>query len=163
MDKKNKLVFEGVGEPDFQIIASKLQNMIESNALHYIYFSGGIGAGKTSYIRILLKNIGITENIKSPSFSMIECYRKKKKTICHVDLFRMENPSAWQHGEIRSLFEEDDNLVFLEWPEKAKGLPCPDIHFTITLGNYKHEEKKRDVSMYLKRIQLLEMFNKCDY
>ena len=158
MDKKNKLVFRGVKEPDFQTIASELRNMIECSALHYVYFSGGIGAGKTSYIRVLLRKIGITENIKSPSFSMIEIYKIKKKTICHVDLFRMENPTAWQHGEIRSLFEEEDNFIFLEWPEKAEGLPCPDIQINISLGDYEHEEKKRDLSMYLRRIELMDVF-----
>ena len=68
MDEKNKLVYKGIEESEFVIIASKLHRLIESNALHYLYCSGEIGSGTTSYIRLLFKHIGINENIKSPSF-----------------------------------------------------------------------------------------------
>ena len=125
MDKKNKLVYKGIEESGFVILASKLRGLIETDTLRYLYFSGEIGSGKTSYIRILLKHIGINENIKSPSFNMVEHYETEKKSVYHVDLFRIGNPTAWQDGEIGSLFEEENTLIFLEWPEKAKGLPTP--------------------------------------
>ena len=68
MDEKNKLVYKGIKESEFAVLASNLRPLIESDTLNYLYFSGEIGSGKTSYIRILLKHIGINENIKSPSF-----------------------------------------------------------------------------------------------
>ena len=159
MGKKNKLVYKGIEESQFVIIASKLHHLIESNALHYLYFSGEIGSGKTSYIRILLKHIGVNENIKSPSFNMVEHYETKKKTVYHVDLFRMGNPTAWQDGEIGSLFEEENTLIFLEWPEKAKGLPIPDARLEISLGEHQIEKNKRDLSIYFKESQLLDNQN----
>ena len=159
MGEKNKLVYEGIEESEFVIIASKLHCLIESNDLHYLYFSGEIGSGKTSYIRILLKHIGINENIKSPSFSMVEYYEIKKKTVYHVDLFRMESPTAWQDGEIGSLFEEENTLIFLEWPEKADGLPIPDARLEISLGEHHIEKNKRDLSIYFKESQLLDNRN----
>ena len=156
MDKKNKLVYKGIEESGFVVLASQLRRLIESNTLNYFYFSGEIGSGKTSYIRILLKHIGINENIKSPSFNMVEHYETEKKTICHVDLFRMENPTAWQDGEIGSLFEEENTLIFLEWPEKAKGLPVPDARLEISLGEHHIENNKRDLSIYFKEPELLD-------
>ncbi|MDA9718943.1 tRNA (adenosine(37)-N6)-threonylcarbamoyltransferase complex ATPase subunit type 1 TsaE [Betaproteobacteria bacterium] len=159
MGKKNKLVYKGIEESEFVIIASKLHHLIESNTLHYLYFSGEIGSGKTSYIRILLKKFGINENIKSPSFNMVEHYETKKKTVYHVDLFRMENPTAWQDGEIGSLFEEENTLIFLEWPEKAERLPTPDVRLEISLGEYKIEKNKRNLSIYFKEPQLLDNQN----
>jgi len=159
MDEKNKLVYKGIEESEFVIIASKLHHFIESDTLHYLYFSGEIGTGKTSYIRILLKHIGINENIKSPSFNMVEHYETNKKTIYHVDLFRMGNPTAWQDGEIGSLFEEDNTLIFLEWPEKADGLPIPDARLEISLGEHHIEKNKRDLSIYFKESQLLDNRN----
>ena len=155
MDKKNKIVYKGIKESAFSMVASKLNRFIESNTLHYLYFSGEIGSGKTSYIRILLKHIGINETIKSPSFNMVEHYETEKKTIYHIDLFRMRNPTAWQHGEIRSLFEEENSLIFLEWPEKAKGLPTPDARLEISLGEYLIEKNRRDLSIYFKEPSLL--------
>ena len=156
MDKKNKLVYKGIKESEFAILASNLRRLIESDTLNYFYFSGEIGSGKTSYIRILLKYFGIDENIKSPSFNMIEHYETEKKTVYHVDLFRMGDPSAWQDGEIGSLFEEENTLIFLEWPEKAKGLPTPDARLEILLGEHHIEKNRRDLSIYFKEPNLLE-------
>ena len=159
MDKKNKLVYKGINESEFAVLASKLRRLIESDTLNYFYFSGEIGAGKTSYIRILLKHIGINENIKSPSFNMVEHYETDRKTIYHVDLFRMRIPTAWQEGEIGSLFEEENTLIFLEWPEKAQGLPTPDVRLEILLGEHDIEKKKRDLSIYFKEPEVLD--NRC--
>ena len=159
MDEKNKLVYKGIKESEFAVLASNLQRLIESDTLNYFYFSGEIGSGKTSYIRILLKHIGINENIKSPSFNMVEHYETKKKTVYHVDLFRMGNPTAWQDGEIGSLFEEENTLIFLEWPEKAEGLPIPDARLEISLGEHQIEQNKRDLSIYFKESQLLNNRN----
>ena len=156
MDKKNKLVYKGIEESGFVVLASKLRHLIESNTLNYFYFSGEIGSGKTSYIRILLRHIGINENIKSPSFSMVEHYVTEKKTVYHIDLFRMGNPTSWQDGEIGSLFEEENTLIFLEWPEKAKGLPTPDARLEISLGEHDIENNKRDLSIYFKEPELLD-------
>ena len=156
MDEKNKLVYKGIEESAFAVLASKLNRFIESNTLHYLYFSGEIGSGKTSYIRILLKHIGINETIKSPSFNMVEHYETEKKTIYHVDLFRMRNPTAWQDGEIGSLFDEENTLIFLEWPEKAKGLPTPDARLEISLGEHHIEKNQRDLSIYFKEPSLLD-------
>ena len=156
MDKKNKLVYKGIEESGFVVLASKLLQLIESNSLNYFYFSGEIGSGKTSYIRILLRHIGVNENIKSPSFNMVEHYVTEKKTVYHVDLFRMGNPTAWQDGEIGSLFEEENTLIFLEWPEKAKGLPTPDARLEISLGKHHIENNKRDLSIYLKEPELID-------
>ena len=156
MEQKNKLVYKGIKESDFMVLASKLRHLIESDALNYFYFSGEIGSGKTSYIRILLRHIGVNENIKSPSFNMVEYYVTEKKTVYHVDLFRMGNPTAWQDGEIGSLFEEENTLIFLEWPEKAKGLPTPDARLEISLGKHHIENNKRDLSIYLKEPELID-------
>ena len=156
MNEKNKLVYKGIEESEFVVLASKLRLLIESNTLNYFYFSGEIGSGKTSYIRILLKQIGINENIKSPSFNMVEHYETEKKTVYHVDLFRMKNPIAWQDGEIGSLFEEENTLIFLEWPEKAKGLPAPDARLEISLGAHHIEKNKRDLSIYFKEPELID-------
>ena len=87
---------------------------------------------------------------------MVEHYKTERKTIYHVDLFRMGSPTAWQDGEIGSLFEEENTLIFLEWPEKAKGLPTPDAKIEISLGQYHVEKNKRDLSIYLKKPELLD-------
>ena len=67
----------------------------------------------------------------------------------------MRSPTAWQDGEIGSLFEEENSLIFLEWPEKAEGLPIPDARLEISLGEHHIEKNKRDLSIYFKEPSLL--------
>ena len=159
MDEKNKLVFNGITETTFMSLATELKQVIQANDLHYFYFKGDIGTGKTTYIRNLLRKFGIKENVRSPSFNMIELYELDRTVFGHVDLFRMLDPIAWRSGELISLFEDTSNLIFLEWPEKAEGLPPPDIEFNISLGIYGADEKKRDLSVYLKSADLLNQLH----
>ena len=68
----------------------------------------------------------------------------------------MRNPTAWQDGEIGSLFQEENTLILLEWPERAKGLPTPDARLEISLGEHHIEQNKRDLSVYFKKPSLLD-------
>ena len=156
MDEKNKLVYKGIEESGFAILASRLHHFIESNTLHYLYFSGEIGSGKTSYIRILLKHIGINENIKSPSFNMVEHYETERKTIYHVDLFRMGSPTAWLDGEIGSLFEEENTLIFDPLRKKYLCL-TPEEWVRQNFIQFLIQEKKYPISLMAieKKIPLL--------
>ena len=68
----------------------------------------------------------------------------------------MGDPTAWQDGEIGSLFEEENTLIFLDWPEIARGLPTPDEWMKISLGEHNIEKNKRDLSIYFKEPELLD-------
>ena len=79
-------------------------------------FEGDLGSGKTTLIKNTLKKIGITENVKSPTFSIINKYAEKNIVVFHIDLYRIENEE-----ELNSIgiFEyiESDKLCFVEWPQ----------------------------------------------
>ena len=90
------------------------------------HFRGEIGAGKSCFIRALLKALGVTGTIKSPTFSIIESYAVAEKNFSHMDLYRLEDEE-----ELHYLgFEEhvsNSEMVFIEWPEKVSFLPMPDL------------------------------------
>lgn len=79
-------------------------------------FEGDLGSGKTTLIKNIVKKIGITENVKSPTFSIINKYVEKNIIVFHIDLYRIEN-----ENELNSIgiFEylESDKLCFIEWPQ----------------------------------------------
>ena len=79
-------------------------------------FEGDLGSGKTTLIKNTLKKIGITENVKSPTFSIVNKYEEKNIIVFHIDLYRIENEE-----ELNSIgiFEyiESDKLCFIEWPQ----------------------------------------------
>ena len=93
-------------------VAKKVTQEIDSNI---ILLSGEVGAGKTTLIKEILKVLKVNDNVNSPTFSIINEYLSDdKKTIYHIDLYRIKNID-----ELHSIgfFEylESNNLCFIEW------------------------------------------------
>jgi len=82
-----------------------------------IAFFGQMGAGKTTFIKTFCQLLEVTDNVTSPTFSIINEYRtKKREMVYHFDFYRMKNLS-----EILDLGTEDyfysGNYCLIEWPE----------------------------------------------
>ncbi len=86
-----------------------------------IALSGGLGAGKTTFVQGFAKALGITEKIISPTFVLIRLHQipNTEKTLYHIDLYRLEDFTGIGLEEI---FNNPENLVLVEWAEKAKHL-----------------------------------------
>ena len=96
-----------------------------------IYLSGNLGAGKTSLVRAVLRGLGYTGKVKSPTFTLVELYVISNLTLYHFDLYRFNDPSEWVDAGFRDYFGTDA-VCMVEWPEKATGmLPQADIHITL--------------------------------
>ncbi|WP_158883617.1 tRNA (adenosine(37)-N6)-threonylcarbamoyltransferase complex ATPase subunit type 1 TsaE [Rhodanobacter sp. L36] len=94
-----------------------------------IYLHGPLGAGKTSFARALLTDLGAGERIKSPTYSLIEGYEIDGRPAWHLDLYRIADPGELEWLGLDALSEESA-LVLVEWPERGAGaLPMADIHF----------------------------------
>ncbi|MDI9818424.1 tRNA (adenosine(37)-N6)-threonylcarbamoyltransferase complex ATPase subunit type 1 TsaE [Tatlockia sp. PL877] len=97
-------------------------------------FSGEIGSGKTTLIRAMLRALGVTTAIKSPTFSLIESYQCNHLQIHHFDLYRIHDEAELEYIGFRDYFNEDA-VCCIEWPEKAgQSLEQVDIHFELTLN-----------------------------
>ena len=155
MPEKKKLFFENIKENQLEFVIDRLKIFIESESVRFFYFSGGIGVGKTSFIRMMLKILGVTENVKSPSFSMVETYEVDDRSFAHIDLFRMQDPNAWKTDEISAAFDDDTNYIFLEWPEKGNDLPTPDIKINIRHNKKAHDTNVRDIAIEINTISTL--------
>lgn len=117
------------------------------NRLHLIYLKGELGSGKTSLVRAIMRGLGISEKIPSPSFSIAEIYKINKIEIIHIDMFRIAFPEAWRTEEIRSYLGEDENLIFLEWPDKASLLPNPDLLIELSWSNPSNPNGPREIKI----------------
>lgn len=95
-----------------------------------IALHGGLGAGKTTWVRHFLRALGVKGRIKSPSFSVAETYESDGLHLHHLDFYRESNPLAWQSSGFRDLLAER-SVVLMEWPEKVAGLPPSDIDVQI--------------------------------
>ena len=92
-----------------------------------IYLSGDLGAGKTTLSRGLLRGLGFTGRVKSPTYTLVELYVISRLNLYHFDFYRFGEPEEWQEAGFRDLFNET-NICLVEWPEKAgELLPVPDL------------------------------------
>jgi tRNA threonylcarbamoyladenosine biosynthesis protein TsaE len=98
-----------------------------------IHLSGGLGAGKTTLSRGLLRALGHAGRVKSPTYTLVELYVISKLHLYHFDFYRFNDPEEWNDAGFRDLFNET-NVCLVEWPEKAGDLlPLPDLKVTLSV------------------------------
>ncbi len=92
-----------------------------------IYLRGDLGAGKTTLVRGLLRALGVTERVKSPTYTLVEPYVVSKLYLYHFDFYRFSRSDEWMEAGFRDYFNRE-SVCLVEWPEKAGGqLPAPDL------------------------------------
>jgi len=95
-------------------------------------FHGAMGAGKTTFIKALCEELGVTETITSPTFAIINEYKDREgSSIYHFDFYRINKLE-----EVFDFGYEDyfysGNVCFIEWPEIVESiLPENSIRVSI--------------------------------
>jgi tRNA threonylcarbamoyladenosine biosynthesis protein TsaE len=95
-------------------------------------FEGQMGAGKTTLIRTLCKQLGIVSSVHSPTFSLVNEYIGEQKNIVyHFDFYRIKDESeAWDIG-LEEYFDSG-SFCFVEWPSQITSL-WPEQYMLINL------------------------------
>lgn len=97
----------------------------------YIELHGPLGAGKTTFVRHLLRALGVSGRIKSPTYAVLEPYALPGLNISHFDFYRFSDPREWADAGFRDLFAQP-GLKLAEWPGNAVGmLPVADLRLDI--------------------------------
>ena len=124
--------------PDEAATEAFAQHLAALPALRHalIELHGDLGAGKTTFVRHLLRALGVHGRVKSPSYAVVEPYTVQttqgELNIWHFDLYRFADPREFEEAGFRDLLASP-GLKLIEWPEKARGvLPAPDLALHIT-------------------------------
>lgn len=96
------LDFDCCDEAQSQQLATKLATHLVGGLI--LTFSGVIGAGKTSFIRAMLRALGERGAVKSPSFSIVETYTCPKFILHHFDLYRIHEEEELEYIGFRDYF-----------------------------------------------------------
>lgn len=85
--------------------------------LAIFYLDGDLGTGKTTLVREVLKSLGWSGAVKSPTFSIIEEYKLNDIDIFHSDLYRLNGENDFEMLGLE-INEQTKGILFIEWPEK---------------------------------------------
>lgn len=119
-------------------VAKKILN--EAKGQKIFVFYGEMGAGKTTLIKAICKNLGVTQNMSSPTFSLVNEYQNTQgQTLYHFDFYRLNSEEeAFDYGYEEYFFSGD--YCFIEWPEKIPNLlPANHVAIKISIQNSQRE------------------------
>ncbi len=117
-----------------KIIDSLQLNKLKSNKNCFAFY-GEMGAGKTTLIKAICKELGVGDTTSSPTFSIINEYvAESGKPVFHFDFYRINNESeAYDFGYEEYFYSGE--LCLIEWPEKIENLlPIPHFKLKITVN-----------------------------
>ena len=124
---------ETSSEAETEALGGRLASAIRSRQI--MYLRGPLGAGKTTFVRGLLRGLGHTEAVKSPTFTLVEPYDIDDITLYHFDLYRVADPRELEFLALRD-YIGSGNICIVEWPERGAGvLPPPDLDVMIRPSN----------------------------
>jgi len=108
------------------------QTLVNFAGSHKVFlFYGDMGAGKTTFIKALCAQLGVAEQVTSPTFSIVNEYNGTNAQVYHFDFYRLKSQDeALDMGYEEYLYSE--NYCLIEWPEKiADLLPMHYVKVTI--------------------------------
>ena len=113
-------------------------------------FQGELGSGKTTFVRLLINNLYVLNNlpaphsITSPTFPILITYELNSSLIYHYDLYRVKNLKELEELDF---FENlNKNITFVEWPEILINLPLNKRHYLINLDIISETKRKINIS-----------------
>lgn len=105
---------------EIDILAKKIVQHINHNNKLFAFY-GQMGAGKTTLIRSICKELGVTEEVNSPTFAIVNEYNAHNQTIYHFDFYRINRPEEALDFGLYDYFDSN-NICIMEWPENIEPL-----------------------------------------
>jgi len=133
---------ELIGEKETEDKAKNFASLIKGfkNSL-LINLIGNLGAGKTTFVRGLIQELGFDEFVKSPTFTIVESYESDNLKVFHFDLYRIEDDKELQAIGVEDYLTEENAITLVEWPEKSKRY-FNDPDYIIELNHCDNDEKR---------------------
>jgi len=83
---------------------------------------GDLGAGKTTFVRALLRGLGYQARVPSPTYTLLEHYAVGELVVVHLDLYRLASEAELENLGLRDWLETPATWVLIEWPDRAPEL-----------------------------------------
>ncbi len=98
-----------------------------------IWLDGDLGAGKTTLVRGLLRALGDTGPVKSPTYALVEIHVVSGLNLYHFDFYRFNQTEEYLDAGLDEYFA-GNGVCLVEWPEQASPyLPAADLHIRLSV------------------------------
>ena len=108
-------------ESELVPLVTKLAESLRGTGGGWVFLEGDLGAGKSTFARLLLKALGVSEGIQhgSPTFSLSHEYRCGNQRVVHLDLYRIRSEEEIDEAGLEELFSvSSSSVVLVEWLSK---------------------------------------------
>ncbi len=124
---------------DTDILAGHFAKIVSEGC--FVTLFGEIGAGKTAFVKLVTKYLGVKESVTSPSFVILNEYHSGIIPVYHFDLYRLENVGIRTiYDELRE-YSEGKILTFVEWADFSQNeVPFNRLEINVTYGNNDYRE-----------------------
>lgn len=122
-----------------KIFAEEVANMQPGKRAFVVLLKGDLGAGKTTFIQGLLRELGVKKKIVSPTFALLRSYAIRTEGLVkahHFDCYRIGDAKEIKELGFAELIKDPQNVILIEWPERIKkALPREKVTITFSYGD----------------------------
>ncbi len=108
-----KIDFTSKNYQDTFDLGSEISNKLKSGDV--VGLIGDLAAGKTSFVKGVLKGLDYKHDVTSPTFTLVNEYHARIKVI-HIDFYRETNIERWNNIGIQEILNEDA-IIIIEWAD----------------------------------------------
>ena len=101
-----------------------------------LLLDGPLGAGKTVFVKGLAAALGIdTDEVTSPSFTLVNSHTEGRLTLYHLDLYRLEEGAAAAHAvDLDELLADERAVIVIEWAGRMGRYPLPATSWRVSIS-----------------------------
>lgn len=119
-------------QEDLQALAKEiLLHLKQRENAQIVGLSGDLGSGKTALTKAFAKELGVAEEVTSPTFVVMKSYEINNhefyKKLVHIDAYRIEDEEEMKVLRFEEIINDPTNLVFIEWPEQIQNTLPRDV------------------------------------
>jgi len=141
-------------DQQFECAETEIQTVIDSllglsSSFSIFCFSGDLGAGKTTLIRALCRQLGFNGKVSSPTYGLVNEYKLDNgKILFHSDWYRIEDANELVEAGIADNLHHSDGIWLIEWPEIGMEFVESTPHIQVQIS---HKEYSRIYAINAKR------------
>ena len=132
--------FSSTSSDETEAIAARLAHSLVPGDV--VTVSGELGSGKTTFVRGACRALGVTAPVTSPTYTIGHRY-EGQPDVSHLDLYRFTAVTPAEWGDLEPYF--DDAVVFVEWPEAARG-GLPPVRAEVRLEHTGESSRRITIS-----------------